>query len=97
MYLPNNEVLVVIGALLVAAFFIKATQPDLQRLPGPFMGRRSKYYRVWLLCGGKGPLRYWRLHQKYGPVVRTGPNHVSISDPDMIPAIYDLKGRFFKV
>ena len=76
---------------------IKAAVSDLRSLPGPFFGRISKYYRVWLLHDGRGPIRYWDLHQQYGPVVRVSPKHVSLSDPAMVPIIYDVKGRLFKV
>lgn len=75
----------------------KAGTSRLRSLPGPLAGRISAYFRVWLLSTGRGPIIYWELHKKYGPVVRTGPNHVSLSDPAMIPVIYDVKGKFFKV
>jgi hypothetical protein len=31
------------------------------------------------------------LHRKYGKVVRTAPNVIDVSDPTMIPVIYNLK------
>ena len=37
------------------------------------------------------------LHKKYGPLVRIGPNHVSVSDPKAINIIYGLKTGFTKV
>ncbi|KAI9835132.1 MAG: hypothetical protein M1819_002501 [Sarea resinae] len=37
-----------------------------------------------------------KLHERYGKVVRTGPNHVAISDPAMIPVIYGTNNRFLK-
>jgi hypothetical protein len=40
---------------------------------------------------------FQRLHRKYGKVVRTGPNHVAIADPAMIPIIYGIKNNFLKV
>ncbi|KAH6988450.1 cytochrome P450 [Ilyonectria destructans] len=52
----------------------------LRNIPGPW---------------GDAPLRYRELHQRYGAIVRTGPNHVSVSDPSMIPVIYGI-GRNFK-
>ncbi|KAI1407130.1 cytochrome P450 [Hypoxylon sp. FL1857] len=64
--------------------------------PGPIQGRLSPLYRAWLLLDGNGPIHYANLHKKYGPVVQTGPNHYSISDPAVISTIYDSKNQFLK-
>ncbi|KAH8666053.1 cytochrome P450 [Tricladium varicosporioides] len=45
---------------------------------------------------GNAPQTYRELHKKYGPIVRTGPNHVSVSDPEMIPVIYGTGSNFRK-
>lgn len=37
------------------------------------------------------------LHEKHGPVVRTGPTTISISDPSYIPKIYGIGQGFHKV
>jgi hypothetical protein len=66
-------------------------------IPGPLIGRMTTYYRVWLLMWGDAPLRYTKLHRKYGPVVQTGPYHVSISESRWIPVVYDSKHQFRKV
>ncbi|CAI6332300.1 unnamed protein product [Periconia digitata] len=65
-------------------------------IPGPVIARYTKFYRVFLWLSGKAPQRYFALHDKYGPVVRTGPNHVSLSDSKQISVIYDAKQRFLK-
>lgn len=102
-YLIMGRALQALAALLVCClplllhFTIKVNTSRLKSLPGPFPGRVSNFYRVWLLSTGKGPIKYWELHKKYGPVVRTGPNHVSLSDPAMISVVYDLKNKYFKV
>ena len=66
-------------------------------LPGPALARFSGLYRLSLVHDGHAPERYRELHQKYGPIVRTGPNHVSVSDTAMIPAIYGIGSKFLKV
>ena len=38
-----------------------------------------------------------RLHEQYGSAVRLGPNLVSLSDPDLIKVVYDVRGSFVKV
>lgn len=37
-----------------------------------------------------------KLHQKYGPLVRVGPSHVSVSDPDAVKIIYGINTGFTK-
>lgn len=67
------------------------------KLPGPALADFTKLVRVWLLIQGDGPSKYLEMHKKYGPLVKTGPNHVSLASADSISVIYDLKGKFKKV
>lgn len=83
--------------ILYTVFWVAKVLRNPHCPPGPLWGRLSRYYRVWLLRDGCGPIRYLQLHEKYGPVVQTGPQHVSLADSAMIPIIYDLKGNFHKV
>jgi hypothetical protein len=74
-----------------------AYRTDLSPLPGPRWARFTGLYRVYRLWPGKAPSVYLELHQKYGPIVRTGPNTVSIADPSTIPTIYGIGSNFLKV
>lgn len=38
-----------------------------------------------------------RVHEDYGPIVRIGPNHVSVSDAESMQTIYGVKNVFPKV
>lgn len=76
---------------------VKARGRKKGSIPGPLIGRLTTYYRVWLLMWGDAPRRYAELHRKYGPVVQTGPYHISISESRWIPIVYDTKHRFRKV
>lgn len=84
-------------ALLVLSYVRTVFREGLRYLPGPFLARFSGIYRLALVHDGHAPERYRELHKKYGPIVRTGPNHVSISDPAMIPNIYGIGSKFLKV
>jgi len=66
-------------------------------IPGPSIARWTKFYRVWLFTTGRGPLKYAQLHQHYGPIVRMGPNYVSITKAGLIPVVYDTRQKFRKV
>ena len=72
-------------------------RPGLRTIPGPFLARLTSIWRFTLTKNGDTPARYRRLHKQYGQIVRTGPNHVSISDPAMIPVIYGISSKFRKV
>lgn len=69
----------------------------LRQVPGPFLARFSGLYRLSLVFAGNAPYEYRRVHRKYGQLVRVGPNHVSFSDPAVIPQIYGIGTDFSKV
>ncbi|OAP60320.1 hypothetical protein AYL99_05322 [Fonsecaea erecta] len=88
-------------AALLAAYCLHciriAFRPGLRKLPGPWSARFSRLYRLSLVAGSDGPRRYRDVHEAYGPMVRVGPNHVSVADPAEIPVIYGIKSKFVKV
>ncbi|KAI8716989.1 hypothetical protein NCS52_00993900 [Fusarium sp. LHS14.1] len=63
----------------------------LRRIPGPFLARITDLYFLpsTFKCDRVYVLR--RLHEKYGPVVRVGPNEISLSDWRMYRRIYTNK------
>jgi hypothetical protein len=69
----------------------------LRKLPGPGIARFTRLYHTSMTWNGKLHEESQRLHPKYGPIVRSGPNHVSISDPEMIPLIFGVSSKFVKV
>ena len=75
----------------------KRYRTGLRSIPGPSLARYSSAFRILLVYKGDAPSRYRQLHEKYGTIVRTGPNHVSVSDPAMIPVIYGIGQKFNKV
>lgn len=74
-----------------------AFRHGLRSLPGPFVARFTGLYRLSMVLYGDSPKQYRELHEKYGSIVRTGPNHVSVSDPSMIPTIYGIGSKYVKV
>ncbi|MCJ1423936.1 hypothetical protein MMC29_001821 [Sticta canariensis] len=68
----------------------------LSGIPGPFWASIS---RVWLAkqaAGGKLEQVVRNLHKELGPLVRTAPNEVTISDPEAMRIIYGSKPTFRK-
>ena len=70
---------------------------DLRKIPGPRWARITAFWRPWVLRHGQAPEVYYELHQKYGPLVRTAPAVVSISDPGAISTIYGIGTKYYKV
>lgn len=98
-YSPSSIVPVVFLLILawnVACYTANALKPGLRSIPGPFLARFSGSYRFWKICKGNAPQFYQNLHDQYGPIVRTAPNHVSISDPNAISAIYGISSKYLK-
>jgi hypothetical protein len=74
-----------------------AFNSQLNRIPGPMIARFTRLYRLSMVAGGRAPEEYRAAHERYGPVVRLGPQHVSLSDPAAIPVIYGVGSKFYKV
>jgi hypothetical protein len=88
----------IIAALVynLISYILSAFWTPLRKIPGPFLARFTGLYRLNLVRKGKAPENYRSLHHQYGPIVRVGPNHVSISDVAMIPTIYGIGSQFTK-
>ncbi|KAF2180281.1 cytochrome P450 oxidoreductase [Zopfia rhizophila CBS 207.26] len=72
---------------LLAAFIL---------IPGPTLAAYTKFWRLYDVWKGQAHITAIELHRKHGPVVRIGPNHVSIADPSYIPVIYNIKENYIK-
>jgi hypothetical protein len=68
----------------------------LAKYPGPLLARVSRVYWSFASSSGLPHIRMQRLHERYGDVVRTGPNHLSIRDAAAIPAIFGARGPWAK-
>lgn len=69
----------------------------LWNMPGPFLASFTSLWRLYIACGEHMPWTSIRLHKKLGPLVRIGPNHVSIALPDAVKAIYGADSSYSKV
>ena len=65
-------------------------------IPGPFLAGLSNFYRAYYYWNGRLSRKFQDLHRTYGYLVRVGPNHVSISDPDAIPIVHGTNPVFPK-
>ncbi|KAF9484551.1 high nitrogen upregulated cytochrome P450 monooxygenase 2 [Pholiota conissans] len=64
----------------------------LARYPGPLLAKCSKLWALYQVSTGKMHLVFSELHEKYGPVVRTGPNELSISEVSVVEPALGVNG-----
>ncbi|KAG8672181.1 hypothetical protein FPOAC1_005443 [Fusarium poae] len=75
----------------------------LNRFPGPFVARLSNIYASWLAIKEEHMyLEVQKLHQKYGDIVRIGPQEISIATPSAFRVLHAnnspiSKGPFYNV
>ena len=70
----------------------------LARFPGPLVCSLTNLWKLWAVVEDRMPDEIVRLHQRYGPVVRIGPNDLSFNAPEAISDIYRKgwrKGDFY--
>ncbi|KAH8695623.1 cytochrome P450 [Talaromyces proteolyticus] len=73
----------------------------LAKFPGPFCASITNFWKVYELSTLALPTRMCAVHEKYGPVVRIGPDDLSFNIPQAIAPIYKVgrkmpKGIFYK-
>ncbi|KPM35295.1 hypothetical protein AK830_g11287 [Neonectria ditissima] len=90
--------------LVAAVFFIahllvsitRSIRSPLRTVGGPFLARFSDVWYFWTVRKGHFEVTNRQLHEKYGSVVRYGPNRYSIDDPEASKIIYGLGTQFPK-
>ena len=60
----------------------------LAKYPGPFIARFSNLWMCYHTWSCHLPERVLELHQRYGPIVRVGPNSLDFDCKAAIPIIY---------
>jgi hypothetical protein len=68
----------------------------LARYPGPLLARVSRLWALHVVLGRKQHQVSHQLFERYGDVVRTGPNHLIIRDAAAIPAVLGSRDIWLK-
>ncbi|EJT96745.1 cytochrome P450 [Dacryopinax primogenitus] len=63
----------------------------LARFPGPRLAALTRAWAFVQAIGGRQVKHVHELHKNYGPIVRVGPNDLSLSAPEVIPRLYSFK------
>jgi hypothetical protein len=87
---------VAVVLLLARVLYLHLTSP-LGHIPGPFWARFTDLWRLVDYYQSTQIETQRRLHEQLGPVVRIGPNIVSLSDPQLVKVVYSTRGEYLKV
>jgi cytochrome P450 len=80
------------SAALAAVYVLyQRTWHPLADYPGPFWASITDFWGAKAFWSGQHPYILTELHQKYGPVVRFGPNRLSFTSQDAVNTIF-VKG-----
>ncbi len=95
---PYYALLVLVSACLVIAV-LRSRAAGIEHIPGPFLAKYTDALRAYMAFkySGREVNLYMKLHEKYGDVVRIGPQSVSVLDPRAVSVIYNVKARLSKV
>ena len=85
-----------LGLVCLYFLFVKY-RSGLHRIPGPWLASISSIWRFSIVWKQDMPATSVRLHEKYGSLVRIGPYHVSVADPEALRIIYGADSRYQKV
>ncbi|KAF5355464.1 hypothetical protein D9758_006320 [Tetrapyrgos nigripes] len=87
-----------LSAWLVVVLAYRLFVHPLSRFPGPKLAALTEYYGGYydLIEDGGLLFQIERLHVKYGPIVRVGPNTLHFSDPQAFADIYTNGTTFAK-
>ncbi|KAK4193227.1 isotrichodermin C-15 hydroxylase [Podospora australis] len=92
--------LVLLGCIIITLFVWQLSTiawhvffHPLRHFPGPLLQRASRLPYAIQQARGLSGFRTQQLHEKYGPVVRITPNHLSFTDPRAWRDIYSNSPR----
>lgn len=96
MFTLAAEVIAALIGLFVVYDIVAGLLSPLRKIPGPLA---AHFGRLWFFSRtSKANFRYENidLHRKYGPLVRLGPNFVSLDDPSAIKTVYGISTKYAK-
>ncbi|EXJ79480.1 hypothetical protein A1O1_08744 [Capronia coronata CBS 617.96] len=82
--------------LLVTRVLLNKYWNRINHIPGPTLASCTDLWRLFLVWGRRPEVEHIRLHEIHGPLVRLGPNAISVSDPGAVHIIYALNSGFVK-
>jgi hypothetical protein len=93
----SHHVYIIVPLLTISYFVGNKYRYGINRYPGPWLAAYTDWWRFFENIGQKSEKTFIELHQKYGDIVRIGPNVLSFADPRAVKTIYGLNKGFTKV
>lgn len=86
------------AVLLAVWYFVSSVLAwhRLRHIPGPFLASFSYFWIGRATRSGQQTLRLVAAAEKYGTLVRIGPNDLATADPDVVRRINSAKSRYWK-
>lgn len=94
---PVVDYLVTVLTLIVVYLVRTRYRHGLNKIPGPFLASFTSLWKWDVVRREKMPFVNTELHEKHGPLVRIGPNHISASSAESIQTVHRVKSGFTKV
>ncbi|KAF2490822.1 cytochrome P450 [Lophium mytilinum] len=85
-----------LAAYILLVVIYRFTLHPLARYPGPPLARITDTHLAYHAYLGTRHLEYLRAHELYGPIVRIGPNTLSINTASALKTIYGFKSNVKK-
>ncbi|KAI1097219.1 cytochrome P450 [Jackrogersella minutella] len=84
--------------LILAVVYLVRTRyhHGLNKIPGPFIASLTSLWKWDVVRREKMPFVNTELHEKHGPLVRIGPNHISASSVESIQVVHRARSGFTK-
>ncbi|KAL1962642.1 hypothetical protein VTN77DRAFT_9356 [Rasamsonia byssochlamydoides] len=84
------------ATILFTQLALTRYRPGLRHVPGPFVASFLNWWKLRAVWNKNMHRENVRVHEDYGPIVRIGPNHVSVADPESMRIIYGVQNVFRK-
>ncbi|EUC27114.1 hypothetical protein COCCADRAFT_10203 [Bipolaris zeicola 26-R-13] len=85
-----GAVVAVFIASLISLVLYRLYFHPLRSLPGPLIAKVTSFYNTFHIVKCDEARNMHVLHERYGQVVRYGPNHVSIRSPEAVRKLYTV-------
>jgi hypothetical protein len=95
----TGEITIMIAAVLTLALSALVAHTiyswyRLSHVPGPFWPSVSIYWNISQTQRGQQPHAVAELNEKYGPLVRIGPNELATDDPEVIRRMMAIRSGY---
>ncbi|GAA5859922.1 hypothetical protein JCM8547_004388 [Rhodosporidiobolus lusitaniae] len=88
---PATLVVVAAALYVLSSVIYNLALSPIKHVPGPLAAATTEYWALSHNMRGNKYLRVHELFEKYGPVVRTGPNSVTLRNFRYLPLVYTQK------